>query len=127
LYVRHKKTARDKRHNRNRVGETVVGIEEKKKIASRAGYQREWKAKRKLKEQLLLEARRKGDGWYEFQEHVRKEAMKKGVGAAVMGIYKEMLKIERAERKVGGGIGGDEIARRNIQAERELQEGGYIE
>lgn len=42
-----------------------------------------------------------------------------------MGIYKEMLKLSK-EMKKGQQIGADELAKRNIEAERQLREGGYI-
>jgi len=90
-------------------------------------YIREWKVKRKGKLEEEAEARRNGGGeWEEFQEHIREEAMKKGASSAIMGIYKEVLKINRQMGK-REGIGADELAKRNIEAERQLIEGGYIE
>ena len=102
-----------------------IRTEERQKKPSRAKYLREWREKKK---QERRERRRGGDGdWEEFKEQVRTEAMKVGAPSAVKSIYKEMLKIDRAERKGQGVINADEIARRNIEAERQLREGGYID
>lgn len=88
-----------------------------------AGYIKDY---RKKKKEEVEERRQSVDGdWVEFQEHVRKEALSKDAPAAVMGIYKEMLKLSK-EMKKGQQIGADELAKRNIEAERQLREGGYI-
>jgi len=90
---------------------------------SRAGYLRDWRNKKKLE---VLEKKNRPDGdWNEFLEHVRVEALKADAPAAVMGIYKEMLKLSKEMRK-GSQMGADELAKRNIEAERQLKEGGYI-
>ena len=62
----------------------------------------------------------------EFVKHVRGVALDSDAPAAVMGIYKELLKYKEqlGKEKV---ISGDELARQNIEAERQLREGGYIQ
>jgi hypothetical protein len=88
---------------------------------SRAGYQRE--RRERLKEldgeRLKLSGR---DGTFgEFIEHVRKEALKSDAKSAVMGIYKEMLKLEIGMGNTRG-LSGDELAVMMLQARGELME-----
>lgn len=79
-------------------------------------YMRERRAKKKREGLGALE---------EFVEHVRDVALDKDAPAAVMGIYKELLKYKEqmGKEKV---ISGDELARQNIEAERQLKEEGYV-
>ena len=64
--------------------------------------------------------------WDEFREHMRKQALDSGSPAVLKGVYRDMLKLD-GQMKKGWEISADEIARRNLVAERELVEGGWIE
>ena len=64
--------------------------------------------------------------WDEFREHMRKQALDVGSPAVLKGVYRDMLKLD-GQMKKGWEISADEIARRNLVAERELVEGGWIE
>ena len=91
---------------------------------SRAGYLRNWRNKKREEKE---EKKKESDGdWVEFQNHVRTVALTKDAPAAVMGIYKEMLKLSK-EMKKGQVMGADELARRNIEAENQLRKEGYID
>ncbi len=98
----------------------IEGILLQEKRSKKAQYQQTFRDNQKRK----LEHGGDGD-WNEFQEHVRLEALRSDAPAAVMGIYKEMLKLAR-EMKKDKSIGADELARRNLQADKELREGGYL-
>jgi len=65
--------------------------------------------------------------WDEFREHVRGMVInQKDIPAAIHGVYKEMLKLDSSMRKEWT-ISADELCRRNLEAERQLREGGYIQ
>ena len=64
----------------------------------------------------------------DFRRHVAKLAMQKNVPAAVLSVYKELLKLEQSLSESSQlKISADEMAARNLEAERQLIEGGYIE
>jgi len=97
------------------------------------GKGRSFKEKRAeyMRDYRKVVAKREGKGIVDFNTfmgHVAEQALQEGAPAAVMGIYKELLKFKAGMEKEGGiGISADEIAMRNLEAERQLREGGYFE
>jgi len=91
-----------------------------------AEYKREWKKRKKLEADLLVVSGGNGsDDWEDLKKLVRGAIGKKGdIKSPLVAIYKDILKVERAG-KVSNEISIDEIAKRNLEAERELREGGY--
>src|SRR3990167_5793997 len=55
-----------------------------------------------------------------FVSYVKGEATKKGAKASVMGIYKELLKFQ-IQLKKEGKVDADAVAKRNLEAERQLR------
>ena len=101
------------------VSEAGVTVVVKPKAPSRAGYLREWRRNKRL--EAAGKRGQPSGAFHEFKEHVRGEAMKKGASSAVMGIYKEMLKLEAGMGRSVKGMSGDELASLFLEAERELR------
>ena len=76
--------------------------------------------KRRKQERKEGEARGENVEWDEFKEHVRIEALKGDAPAAIMGIYRDLLKLSLPQSS--NGINPDEMVRRNLEAERQLEE-----
>ena len=60
--------------------------------------------------------------WEDFKEHLRKQAMKPNASAPVMTLYANLegKLIDKKEIKIG--LSADDIARRNLIADRELKQ-----
>jgi len=62
----------------------------------------------------------------EFKTHVARLALGKKAPASVLSVYKELLRLEHTMSQGSKlRLSADEVARRNLIAERELREGGY--
>lgn len=105
------------------------------KLKARVGRSRGGRPKGSLNKRTLEQIAGRADvkirerydsPWDEFREHVRKIALEGDSPAGLKGIYRDMLKLD-SQMKRSWEIGADEIARRNLVAERELVEGGWIE
>lgn len=72
--------------------------------------------------------KKKGNGhisFDEFKAHVAGLVRRKDAPAAVLSVYKELLKLEKGYGEAFS-LSADEICARNLEAERQLREGGYI-
>ena len=116
--------------------EPSQGIEEKPKKRNRRDYNREYQRRKvrreketeEIRERLLNGGVKEVGDFDEFREHVRIEALRPEAPAAVLGIYKEILKLNvTMKREEGIKLTADEIVKRNLEAERQLEESGYSE